>query len=92
MELPDGQRIAGSLESLGRSADNMVKLFVQGCDGHTVAVEEKIERLPFLWTGHGLLTMSLTVEDNLLLPPYWFVKPSFVPTFNYLQENPVPRS
>ena len=69
--LPDGQRIAGSLESLGRSADNKAKLFVQGCDGRTVAVEERIERIPFLWIGHGaLLTMSLTVEDNLLLPPY----------------------
>ena len=62
VELPDGQRIAGSLESLGRSADNMVKLFVQGCDRRTVAVEEKIE-------------MSLTVEDNLLLPLYWFYPP-----------------
>jgi hypothetical protein len=95
VDLPDGQRITGSLESLGRSSDNMVKLFVQGCDG-PVAVEEKFERVPFLWTGHGaLLRMYLTVEDNLLLPPYWFVKPFFVPALikvNYLQEYRVLRS
>lgn len=67
VQLFDSQEIAGSLESLKRSVDDMVKLFTQGPDGRAVVVEERIS---FLWARHGAVLTTCLIMESDLLPPY----------------------
>jgi hypothetical protein len=86
-KLPHCSETVGTLESFRHCVDNMVEIFIQIPDSRGVTIKERLERIPFLWTGErGQTKMGITVTD-LVLPHYWFTKPTLNPMLSDSEDS-----